>query len=163
MTTKIQWPIVLEVKGKPVNAEIIERQYRLLARKRHPDAGGSNEAMTELNLAKDAALKWITDQILAARQAEAARIAARQAEAAFHQSYAQQMAGTQNGAANSWGGLYGNLGGLTAAQMTAVQGYANAAAYSAIADVLKEAKKQEHEEKRKTKWQRVKEILRGER
>jgi DnaJ domain len=31
--------------------EVIEGAYKQLARKRHPDAGGSEEAMTELNLA----------------------------------------------------------------------------------------------------------------
>ena len=49
------WPDGLEVdKGK------IEVVYRQLAKERHPDtAGGSTEAMAELNVAKAAALKEI--------------------------------------------------------------------------------------------------------
>lgn len=35
----------------------IEASFKSLARTRHPDAGGSDEAMTELNRARDAALK----------------------------------------------------------------------------------------------------------
>lgn len=38
----------------------IESSYRHLARKRHPDNGGSHEAMSELNAARDAALKEVT-------------------------------------------------------------------------------------------------------
>jgi hypothetical protein len=37
----------------------IETAYRALTRKRHPDAGGSQEAMAELNAAREAALKEI--------------------------------------------------------------------------------------------------------
>jgi hypothetical protein len=37
----------------------IDTAYRSLARTRHPDAGGSQEAMAELNAARDAALKEI--------------------------------------------------------------------------------------------------------
>ena len=40
--------------------EHIEASYRLLAKQRHPDAGGSADAMAELNAARDAALKEIT-------------------------------------------------------------------------------------------------------
>lgn len=37
----------------------IELQYRTLAKQRHPDAGGSEAAMAELNAARDEALKEI--------------------------------------------------------------------------------------------------------
>lgn len=43
----------------PVTASIIEDQFRRLAKKCHPDAGGSNELMAELNAARAAALKEI--------------------------------------------------------------------------------------------------------
>lgn len=151
--TTVNWPIVLEVKGKPVNAEIIEKQYRLLARQRHPDAGGSNEAMTELNLAKESALKWVSDQILAARQAEAARVAAKQAEVVFHSAYQQAMNAQMNAAnanyqqqwANSWGGL-GNM--------------ANAFHQAARSEPVQHPSESK-DEKVRTKWQRVRDILRG--
>ena len=39
--------------------EEIERCYRILARQRHPDVGGSEEAMAELNKAREEALKDI--------------------------------------------------------------------------------------------------------
>ncbi|MDQ0303844.1 J domain-containing protein [Ancylobacter polymorphus] len=41
---------------RPGSQEIAER-YRRLARDKHPDAGGSQEAMAELNAARDAAMK----------------------------------------------------------------------------------------------------------
>lgn len=44
--------------SKPDRAGI-ELQYRALAKKRHPDAGGSEAAMAELNAARDEALKEI--------------------------------------------------------------------------------------------------------
>ena len=55
---KQSWREVLDLHGHPTRAQV-EAQYRLLAKKRHPDAGGSMEAMVELNLACDEALKEI--------------------------------------------------------------------------------------------------------
>ncbi|NTJ00308.1 J domain-containing protein [Agrobacterium rhizogenes] len=43
----------------PVTAAVVEDQFRRLAKKHHPDAGGSNELMVELNAARAAALKEI--------------------------------------------------------------------------------------------------------
>ncbi len=43
----------------PVTAAIIEDQFRRLAKKCHPDAGGSNEQMAELNEARSTALREI--------------------------------------------------------------------------------------------------------
>jgi len=151
MNAQVQWPTVLQVQGKLVDAETIERQYRLLARKRHPDAGGSNEAMTELNLAKDAALKWIAEQALIARQAEAARIAAAQAEVFFKQAFNQQMHAQQS-VSSQWANSFGGLGNMAGAA-------ANASASRNEEWLQRSAK----EEKRKTKWERVKAIMRGER
>jgi len=147
--TAVNWPVVLQVQGKPVDAQIIERQYRLLARKRHPDAGGSNEAMTELNLAKESALKWVAEQIQRQQQAEAARIAAAQAEVFFRQAFQQQMQAQQSAyqqMANSFMGGLGNMAGCAN----------NAANPNPTVQ-----EKQATEEKRRTKWERVKDILRG--
>lgn len=57
---KRPWREVLKMAGEtnPI-AEQIEHHYRLLAKKAHPDAGGSHEAMAEINAARDAALKEI--------------------------------------------------------------------------------------------------------
>lgn len=41
------------------NRDMVEKRYRELAKERHPDAGGSAEAMSELNAAKAEALKEI--------------------------------------------------------------------------------------------------------
>lgn len=41
------------------NAEAVEAQYRRLASQRHPDKGGSTQAMAELNLARQQALEAI--------------------------------------------------------------------------------------------------------
>jgi hypothetical protein len=43
------------VLGTAATIAEVERRFRILARKRHPDAGGSHEGMAELNRARDAA------------------------------------------------------------------------------------------------------------
>jgi len=58
---KRSWREVLgfNLGGRPINAEMVETVYRGLAKERHPDRGGTAEAMAELNAARDAALKEI--------------------------------------------------------------------------------------------------------
>ncbi len=54
------WREVLGIHpGSRVSRADIESIYRIAARKAHPDAGGSNEAMAELNRARDQALAEI--------------------------------------------------------------------------------------------------------
>ncbi|EUB97229.1 heat shock protein DnaJ domain protein [Rhizobium sp. CF080] len=57
--TKKNWREVLGLEGSNgvPSADAIEQAYKELARKAHPDAGGSAEAMAELNVARDEALK----------------------------------------------------------------------------------------------------------
>jgi hypothetical protein len=50
------WWDVLEVKPDATR-QLIEANFRRLARDRHPDNGGSHESMSALNEARDAALK----------------------------------------------------------------------------------------------------------
>lgn len=50
------WWDVLQVRSD-ASRETIEANYKRLARDRHPDAGGSDAAMAELNRARDEALK----------------------------------------------------------------------------------------------------------
>lgn len=50
------WWLVLQIKPTASPADI-EAAYRVLARERHPDRGGSESAMSELNAARDAARK----------------------------------------------------------------------------------------------------------
>jgi hypothetical protein len=52
------WRDVLTIEpGTRPSIEIIEQRFRDLARERHPDRGGSNEMMAELNRARDEARK----------------------------------------------------------------------------------------------------------
>ena len=51
-----QWWDVLQCRPD-APPDLIEAQFRRLARDRHPDAGGSVAAMSELNVARDQALK----------------------------------------------------------------------------------------------------------
>ncbi|WP_316227861.1 J domain-containing protein [Bradyrhizobium sp. SZCCHNR3015] len=48
-----------KVPSVDVGRATIENAYRERARERHPDAGGSTEAMAELNAARDAALREV--------------------------------------------------------------------------------------------------------
>jgi hypothetical protein len=50
---------VLGLDGIRIDAEVIEHRYRTLARKLHPDAGGSHEAMSELSFAREQARREI--------------------------------------------------------------------------------------------------------
>lgn len=59
---KNHWQILgLDKPGGTVNREKITEAYRALAAKNHPDAGGSDAAMAELNAARDAALREIAN------------------------------------------------------------------------------------------------------
>lgn len=60
-TRKRPWQDVLGIGPGvyPVTAAIIEDQYRRLAKKHHPDAGGSAEAFHELQQAREEALRGI--------------------------------------------------------------------------------------------------------
>lgn len=49
------WRDVLECRNTAATIELIEASYRRLARERHPDLGGSDEMMAELNAAIEAA------------------------------------------------------------------------------------------------------------
>lgn len=53
------WCDVLQVR-RDATLEVIEANFRRLARDRHPDKGGSADAMAELNNARDTALREIT-------------------------------------------------------------------------------------------------------
>lgn len=59
---KRPWREVLGLRPEPApySPAAIEGQFRQLAKERHPDAGGSHEAMAELNRARDEALKEIS-------------------------------------------------------------------------------------------------------
>lgn len=55
------WREVLEINFGSVRVHDIEMAYRKLAKIRHPDTGGTEGAMAELNRARDEALKEIGD------------------------------------------------------------------------------------------------------
>lgn len=54
------WWAVLGIKAEATPSQINEA-YRRLARERHPDQGGSDDAMAELNMARDQALRSDAD------------------------------------------------------------------------------------------------------
>lgn len=59
-STKRPWREVFGIAGSGnITREILDAQYRSLARVRHPDAGGSDAAMAELNVAREEALKEV--------------------------------------------------------------------------------------------------------
>lgn len=62
LPTPRDWRNVLELVrfGASVTREQVEANYRDLARERHPDKGGSNAAMAELNEARAAALRELS-------------------------------------------------------------------------------------------------------
>lgn len=51
------WRDVLELRSVPVDAARVKAAFVRLARERHPDAGGSDAMMAELNAARDQALQ----------------------------------------------------------------------------------------------------------
>lgn len=57
-----EWRDVLQLRTSVITKDEVEAQYRRLARLRHPDMGGSNNAMTELNIAKQTALAELERQ-----------------------------------------------------------------------------------------------------
>ena len=57
--SKRAWRDVLELDGLTSSRQNVETCYRALAKKHHPDTGGTAEAMAELNRARDEALREI--------------------------------------------------------------------------------------------------------
>jgi hypothetical protein len=57
-----RWQDVLEYHKTPASKHEIEENYKRIARSRHPDAGGSVDAMAELNNARDTAMREIGDK-----------------------------------------------------------------------------------------------------
>lgn len=56
------WRAELELApGDPITLEKAEQQYRALLHTRHPDRGGSHDAVVRLNLARDAARAYFKD------------------------------------------------------------------------------------------------------
>ena len=55
---KSWWEVFGVAQSSP--RDVIMHAYKTLARQRHPDRGGSNAAMAELNAARDAALKEVS-------------------------------------------------------------------------------------------------------
>jgi hypothetical protein len=53
---KRAWWEVLQIRPDSTK-DVIEQSYKILAKQKHPDAGGSAEAMSELNVAREEALR----------------------------------------------------------------------------------------------------------
>lgn len=127
-----EWPTILQFgTGETISETLVEKKYRQLAKKYHPDAGGTDAEMQELNHAKQLALAWIVRErqrlVLAERQTrqapnmEAMHRVAQQYSAANQQQTAWWMNG---------------MGGLGAA--SAAQGMADVS--RAMADFLGQTK-----------------------
>ncbi len=59
--TPLPWRVVLAIPwGTTITRKIVTSQYRKLAFDRHPDRGGSHQAMADLNRARDEALRFVT-------------------------------------------------------------------------------------------------------
>lgn len=56
---KRSWREVLEYGNSAANEDLIKSNYRILAQSFHPDRGGDAAKMSELNVARDEALKEI--------------------------------------------------------------------------------------------------------
>lgn len=55
---KVDWRAMLGFKNnEPVSVDAVQKRYRALAGSYHPDRGGSEAAMTQLNMARDQALE----------------------------------------------------------------------------------------------------------
>jgi len=59
VVTQRPWRDVLEFGAAPASAESVQERFRELARRRHPDVGGTAEQFQELTAARDAALQEI--------------------------------------------------------------------------------------------------------
>jgi hypothetical protein len=61
IVTQRPWRDVLQFHPQTkVTAEMVKNAFHALASKRHPDVGGSHDSMSELNAARDAALKEVS-------------------------------------------------------------------------------------------------------
>jgi hypothetical protein len=145
MDAQKEWPSILEFgTGDSITVRLVEQRYRQLAKKYHPDAGGSDEDMQQLNLAKQLALKWIETE--RERQEQAKRVVSSTA-------YAQQAMNQFNQA-----NIY---------QQQQVAGWAahmagQAAAWNAVADVLQAKREaQKKPEPTPTWWERMKQKVSG--
>lgn len=114
-----EWPSILNFgTGATITGDLVESHYRKLAKKYHPDAGGSNEDMQQLNLAKQLALRWIANekQRREIEMQHEARIAERLAEltVALKQQggFAAQAYQQQMNAAQAWQQMCANQSGM---------------------------------------------------
>ena len=95
MNAKTEWPQILAFdSGATITEELVDKHYRQIAKIYHPDAGGSNEAMVEVNLAKKYALEWI--------ERERTRLKAQEYISDDYGVYAQQIARQYQQAANHY-------------------------------------------------------------
>lgn len=59
---RVDWRAIFGLKNGDATAECVRERYRQLAFERHPDRGGSEAAMTELNQAREQALAELGEQ-----------------------------------------------------------------------------------------------------
>jgi hypothetical protein len=57
------WRTELGLADMPLTLDLVEARYQSLLRERHPDRGGSHDAMIRLNLARDAARAYFKEAV----------------------------------------------------------------------------------------------------
>jgi hypothetical protein len=151
MNAAQEWPSILQFgAGDTISEELVEQRYKRLAHKYHPDAGGNNEDMTQLNLAKKLALAWIEKE--RRKQVDAAT-AQRDAVFAAAQRSAKQQ---QDISAAFWNQMAGQAQAQSYWQQTmGAQAYANASGWaSSVADESAKPK-EEPAPPKLSRWQKA--------
>jgi len=113
------WREVLQLNSLELTEEQITAQYRRLAKVRHPDIGGTQEAMTELNQATQEALRYLAESAL-----RVIPVLNQQQSNAYQQAVInawQQQVNAQNTQRGYMNSMLGGMAGMGAQQAQAVQ------------------------------------------
>lgn len=145
MNAAREWPAILQFgTGATIDEPLIEKHYRRLARKYHPDTGGSTEQMQQLNLAKQMALEWV--------RKERQKVATLQNSALRQQEMMAHLQQMNNAMQQQMQSMYSDLLGQMGAQSAQSYGFAanvaanaqaQASASNAVADYLHTKKEEE--------------------
>jgi DnaJ-class molecular chaperone len=140
-----EWPAILGFDtGATITESVVEKNYRRMAKKYHPDAGGTNEQMVELNEAKRLALEWIAKE---RRRLEFTSVQV--ADSQTYQGINAVMA--QQQAANQWAYQQWNVAAQAQWVANAMGGWG-----AQVVDAAQKAEPKPEKIRAKTLWQRLK-------